>query len=354
VYLGLASALVYGQLSAEVVKDIRIESDPPGAIVEMLVGTKREPVGQTPLTYRAEFHSEISVLRFSARKPGYVPREFEVTGKDDRVMVRLQERSFTTSPAKHSDPALQKLQEQLVAPTEKVVREALRKQEPFEVDLAREIQVQRIDGDAYLVVPLAVGHAPVNYRQVGAGNAQAFLADLWNQLGDGFAMPLVQVERKVEGLKGIVLDVDYSRVQSGFGVGVRVESNVEMECQPGTKTQAVFDLCATRKMGQTYNAQTHNWESTGRLECVGGMVTKQVFDPCADRVPVTKTTLVADPKVTFGQAKSKARYVGSLRAFGTAAHAKDVYGRIGAVLTDNNGGVLARQGDLPTSLVPPE
>jgi hypothetical protein len=352
--LGLVLGLSGGQLRAEVVKDIRIESDPPGAIVEMLVGTKREPVGQTPLTYRAEFHSEISVLRFSARKPGYVAREFEVTGKDDRVMVHLKERSFTTSPAKLNDPGLQKLQEQLVAPTEKVVREALRKQEPFEVDLAREIQVQRIDGDAYLVVPLAVGHAPVDYRQVGAGNAQAFLADLWNQLGDGFAVPLVQAERKVEGLKGIVLDVDYSRVQSGFGVGLRVESNVEMQCQPGTKTQTVFDPCATRRMGRTFNAQTGVWESSGQLECVGGMVTKLVFDPCASRVQVTKTTIVADPKVTFGQAKSKARYVGSLRAFGTAAHAKDVYERIGAVLTDNNGGTLARQGDLPTSLVPPQ
>jgi hypothetical protein len=350
VVLGLSG----GQLCAEVVKDIRIESDPPGAIVEMLVGTKRERVGETPLTYRAEFHSEISVLRFSARKPGYVAREFEVTGKDDRVMVHLKERSFTTSPAKLSDPGLQKLQEQLVAPTEKVVREALRKQEPFEVDLAREIQVQRIDGDAYLVVPLAVGHAPAEYRQVSSGNAEAFMVNLWSQLGDGFAMPLVQVERKIEGLKGIVLDVDYSRVQSGFGVGVRVESNVEMQCQPGTKTQTVFDPCATRKMGQTYNAQTHNWESSGMLECAGGMVTKLVFDPCASKVPVTHTTLVTDPKVSFAQVKSKVRYVGRLNAFGTAAHAKDVYERIGAVLTDNNGGTLARQGDLPTSLVPPQ
>jgi hypothetical protein len=347
-------ALSGGRLRAEVVKDIRIESDPPGAIVEMLVGTKREPVGQTPLTYRAEFHSEISVLRFSARKPGYVAREFEVTGKDDRVMVHLKERSFTTSPAKLNDPGLQKLQEQVVVPTEKVVREALKKQEPFEVDLAREIQVQRIDGDTYLVVPLAVGHAPVHYRQVGAGNAQAFLADLWSQLGDGFAMPLVQVERKVEGLKGIVLDVDYSRVQSGFGVGVRVESNVEMECQPGMQTRMVFDLCARQKWGRAYNAQTHAEEPTGTMECVPDYVTKQVFDPCASRVPVTQTALVADPKVTFAQAKAKARYVGSLRAFGTAAHAKDVYERIGAVLTDNNGRTLARQGDLPTSLVPPQ
>jgi hypothetical protein len=343
VSFGLVSALLYGQLSAEVVKDIRVESEPPGAIVEMLIGTKREPVGQTPLTYRAEFHSEISVLRFSARKPGYVAREFEVTAKDDRVTVHLEERSFTTSPAKLNDPELRKMQEQLAAPTAKVAQEALERQEPFEVDLAREIQVQRIDGDAYLVVPLAVGGVPADYRRLGAGNAQEFLADLWSQLGDAFAMPLLQVERKVEGLKGIVLDVDYSRVQSGFNVGTHFESNVEMQCQPGTKVQSVYNPCAKQVRG-----------SSGEVECVGDMVPRLVFDPCATRVPVYQSKLVVDPNVSFAQATAKARYVASLRLLRTATSAKDVYERIGAVLTDNNGGVLVRRGDLPPSLIPPE
>jgi len=320
-------------------------------MIEMVVGTKREPIGQTPLSYRAEFHSEISVLRFSARKPGYVARDFEVTGKDDRVMIQLQERSFATSPAELNDPELRKMQEQMVVATEKVIRDALKEQSPFEVDLARKIEVQRIDDSAYLVVPVSVGHAPADYRRVGAGNAQAFLADLWGQLGDGFALPLVQAARKVKGINGIVLDVDYSHVQSGFGVGFRMESNVEMECQPGTKMQFLYDSCATRQTEQTYNAQTHDWESSG-TKCVGGLVTRQVFDPCASRVPMTHTTLVTDPTVSFAQAKSKARYFGSLEAFGTAVHANDVYERIGAVLTDNNGGVLARHGDLRASLVP--
>jgi hypothetical protein len=189
-----------------------------------------------------------------------------------------------------------------------------------------------------LVVPVSVGHAPADYRRVGAGNAQAFLEDLWSQLGDGFALPLVQAARKVKGINGIVLDVDYSHVQSGFGVGFRMESNVEMECQPGTKMQSVYVGCATR-------------ESYG-TECVAGSVTRQVFDPCASKVPITHTRLVTDPTVSFAQAKSRARYVGSLVAFGKAVHAKDVYEQIGAVLTDNNGSVLARHGDLPASLAP--
>lgn len=348
----VALAMSVRPLNAQVYKDITVESNPPGAVIEMLVGTKREPIGQTPLTYRAEFHSEISVLRFSARKPGYVAREFEVTGKDDRVVIQLQDRSFTTPPAELNDPELRKMQEQMVVATERVIRDALKEQSPFEVDVVRKTEVQRIDGSAYLVVPVTVGHAPADYRQIGTGNAQTFLADLWSQLGDGFAFPLVQAARKVKGIDGIVLDVDYSHAQSGFGVGFRMESNVEMQCQPGTKTQQVYNSCATTRMGRSYNAQTHDWESSG-TECVGGWVTTQVFDPCASRVPVTHATLVTDPKVAFAQAKSKVRYVGSLNAFGTATHAKDVYGHIGAVLTGVNGDVLARQGDLPTALVPP-
>jgi hypothetical protein len=204
-----------------------------------------------------------------------------------------------------------------------------------------------------LVVPLTVGHAPADYHQVGAENAQAFLADLWSQLGDGFALPLVQAARKVKGINGIVLDVDYLHAGSGFGVDFRMESNVEMQCQPGTKTQVVYDPCATRQEMRTLNPQTGNFESIGTT-CAGGTVTRLVFDPCATRIPVTHTTFVKDPKVSFAHAKSKVRYVGNLNAFATAARARDVYERIGAVLTDNKGGVLARQGDLPKALVPPD
>ncbi|MGO9316819.1 MAG: hypothetical protein ACLPXT_03810 [Terracidiphilus sp.] len=320
-------------------------------MVELLVGTKQEPIGQTPLTYRAEFHSEISVLRFSARKPGYEAHEFEITGTEDRAMIQLQERTFATSPAELNDPELRQMQEQVVEAIGKVIRDALKEQSPFEVDVARKIEVRRIDDKVYLVVPLTVGHAPADYHQVGAGNAQSFLADLWSQIGEGFALPLVQAARKAKAIHGILLDVDYSHAQSGFGVSFRMESNIEMECQPGYKMQSVYDSCASRQTVQTYNAQTHSWASGGTT-CAGGMVTRQVYDPCVRKIPVTHTALVADPKVSFAQAKSRVRYIGSLNALGTAAHAKDVYGQIGAVLTDNKGGVLAQKGDLPKALVP--
>jgi len=350
-FLGLAWLLLTGQLCAQVAKDIRIESQPPGATIEAVVGTKREAIGQTPLTYHAEFHSEISVLRFSARKLGYETREFEVTGKDDHALIQLQERTFAALPAELNDPELRKMQEQMVTATEKVVRDGLKEQSPFEVDVTRKIQVQRIDGNAYLVVPVLVGHAPADYRQVSAGNAQAFLADLWVQLGDHFALPLVQAARKVKGINGIVLDADYSHMGSGFGVSFRMESNVEMQCLPGTKMKSVYDSCVTRQTQQTLNPQTHEFESIGST-CVGGMVTRYVPDPCAYKVPVTHTKFVTDPKLSFAQGKSRARYIGSLGAFGTAAHAKDVYAQIGAALIDSKGSVLARQGDLPASLLP--
>jgi len=341
--LGLAWVLFTEQLCAQVAKDIRIESQPPGATIELLVGTKRELIGQTPLTYHAEFHSEISVLRLSAAKPGYLAREFELTGKDDHAMIELQERSFAASPAELNDPELRKMQEQMVAAIEKVIRDALKEQSPFEVDVAKNIAVQRIDGSAYLVVPVSVGHAPADYRQVSAGNAPAFLADLWSQLGEGFALPLMQAARKVKGINGIVLDVDYSHAQPGFSAGLRMKSNVEMECQPGTKMEQEWDPCAT---------QNETYEVTGLPKCKGGYVTSMVFDPCASKAPVTHTALAIDPTVSFAQAKSKARYFGNLQAFGTAAHAKDMYEQIGAVLTGEDGSVLARHGDLPASLVP--
>jgi hypothetical protein len=329
-------------LCAQVSKDIRIDSGPPGALIETLVGTHHEPAGQTPATYHAEFHSEASVLRLLVRKPGYLAREIEISAKDDHVSVQLQQRSFTLAPSKLSDPELRKLEEQLAVPTERAVWTGLNVQAPFEVDLAREIQVQRIDGDVYLIVPLLIGAAPAEYRRVGSGNATAFLADLWNQLGGAFAMPLAELARKAAGVKGIVLEADYSYVASGFGVGFQVESHVEMECQAGMKSQTVWDPCASTRIVSNIS------------ECVAGLVPKPVYDPCLSKAPVTHTALLADPKVAFAQAKSKVRYVGKLSAFGTATEAKDIYGHIGVVLTNGNGGVLMREGDLPAALVPAE
>lgn len=349
--LGVASLLLTAQLCAQLVKEIHIDSQPPGATIEMLVGARRQPVGQTPLTYTAEFHSEISVLRFSASMPGFEPREFEVAGKDDHVLIQLQERSFTTPPAELTDPALQKMQEQMVTAVEKIMRDALKQQSPFQLDLAKKIELHRIDGNAYLVVPLTVEQVPADYRQVGAGNAQAFLAELWNQLGDNFALALVAAARKVNGISGIVLDVDYSHMQSNFSVGFHQQSTVEMVCQTGTKMQAVYDSCASRRPVQYYNAQTHDWYTSG-TECVGGTVYRPVVDYCAYKIPVTRTKFVADPTVSFAQTKSKAKYIGTLEVFGTATHAKDVYSRISTILTDSKGRILVRQGDLPPSLLP--
>jgi hypothetical protein len=335
---------------AEITKSVHLESDPSGASIALVVGSKREVIGATPLDYRAEFHSEMSVLRFVASKAGYVARELEITPKDDRILIRLVGKPLTASPKSISEPGLRQLQERLNPTLERVVRDALKVQTPFTVDVARELRVESLDAKTYLVVPILVTQAPASFHHIGAENGEIFLVELWAQLGDAFAMPLARATTRTPGLEGIVLEVDYSMAQRGLDVAFRSESSVEMVCQPGTTMKSVWNSCATQQSVQDYNAQTHSW--TSRMQCAGGFVSQPAYDPCATRVPVTHMSFVADPQASFSNAKTKARYVGSISALAVGTHAQDVYGKIGAVLIDTHGAVMTHHGALPASLLP--
>lgn len=332
-------------VQAAVVKTLKIDSVPAGAEVFLLQGSKETRIGTTPFRYSAEFHSEVSVLRLMARKAGYEPKQVEIKAGEDRAVIRLSGRAFAAAPKGIQDPRLRSLQASLVPAIEKVAPQALKVQQPFQLDLPGAIRVQKVGPRVYLVVPVTLLSGPHEFNEIGARDGDAFLRELWSQLDGTLAAPLAQAARDAGGLDGILLDAEYSHLQRGFNVGVKTESHIEMECQAGMREQQVFDTCASQTMVSHYDATLQEYVS--EMQCQSGMVSRSVYDACATRVPVTHTELVADPQVLFDRAKSTARYTVGMKALLSGGSPQDVYGKIGATLKDKDGNVIAGNGDAP-------
>lgn len=330
---------------AELLKAVKINSTPSGADVFLLQGSKETRIGTTPFSYQAEFHSEISVLRVMIRKAGYQPKQAEISAHESSILIKLSGRSFTVAPKDIDDPGLRRIQQGIAPAAEAIAAAALKRQQPFQMDLPGGIRAQKLAARVYLVVPITLLGGPREFNEIGARNADLFLYRLWAQLDGVLAAPLAKAAKNVPGLDGILLDAEYSHLQRGFNVGVKTQSRVEMECQGGMKPQMVFDNCASRDMESHYDSVTGTY--TSEFVCRGGMVSREVYDPCATRVPVTYTDLVADPQVMFDRANSKARYVAGVTALLGSGSEKDAYGKITATLKDKDGRVIAKHGNGP-------
>lgn len=342
--------VVCAPTAAQVSKEIQLESDPPGAAVMHVVGTRRDLIGTTPTKYRLEFHSEMSIVSLEFSKAGYETRSVDVSAKDTRLKVQLTAKRLTPDVASIADPKLRSLQEQVNPAIASVVREDFKNQGEWQLDVAGVGRLVRVGDKIYLALPFTITHAPQEFSEIGRANADQFLSSLWAPLGAGVALPLSRRLARLEALHGLVLDVDYSGAQAGFGGGVATETRIDMECQAGMVEKPVFDSCATHQSVSHYDAQSHNTWYT--YECAPGTAMRPVLDPCATRVPVSRSQLVANPQVTFEAARSKVRFVVTVTDCTRASSATQLYSNVGGILIDETGDVIAKHGKLETPLIP--
>lgn len=335
-------------VNAEVIKKLRIESSPSGAEVFLLRGSRKEKLGTTPISYKAEFHSKVSILRMAISKPGYDDKKIDVSAKQSRIKVKLDGKAYAATSKTIGDPGLRALQGRLKPAIERVMPRALTHQQPFKFDVAGAVHVLKIPvtDQTYLWVPMEVSDVPKSMKKVASGNAKEFLRGLWIQLGDALALPLGKAITNERAVEGVLLVVDYGQVRGGFEVGVRAETRYEMQCRPGVVTRSVYDNCASRS---TETRRYGNNVETVSV-CKPGFVMRQVNDPCATRVPVARTEFKADPRAVTDKRNSRAIYILPHDLFETKASAEQIYPKINALLTDENGKALAGNAYLTSIL----
>lgn len=330
---------------AEVIKELRIESAPAGAEVFLKQGERETPIGKTPLTYKAEFHSEISILRMVFRKGGYQELLLEVSAKQDKIMANLAPRGIAANPTEHKEAELRSLQQRLNPILNQTVPGLLEAKGPFDFDLAGPIRVARMDEKVFVVIPLALGGSKVRMKETGKARQEELLKAVWNQCGGRFAIPLARKLQSQAGIDGIVLDVAFNEQRYLFGVESRVETRVEMQCVPGNKMQNVYDACATTKT-EIYRMGNSTYS---RQVCQSGFVNKPVFDPCASKIPVTKSEVKLDPRTGVTRDQARARYIMPLALIGQGATAEKLYEKVGVQLTDAKGTQIIGKGNLPAA-----
>lgn len=209
--------------------------------------------------------------------------------------------------------------------------------------------VKAIGGDVYLVIPLALGKPKTKAQGSTKAKRETLVKDVWAQFGEAVVYIGRQVRNQPE-VKGILLDVGYDEQRALFGVESHVETKIEMQCVPGTRTEYVYDACA-RKETHTYT--TFDGYTRTESRCVGGTVPRQVYDPCLSKVPVSKSEVVIDPQAMTMRAQSHLQYVVPSSLLGKKASADQLYGKIGILLTDKEGTRLKSQGPVPQALLGP-
>lgn len=337
----LASASAVNAAHAEIQKNIYISSSPPGAQIFLLRGSRREPLGTTPMHYQATFHSEMSILRILITKPGFTDKKLEISAKDKRVSVKLSRATMVAAPESLSDKGLRAVQSAIAARLKKAVPKLLRRQRPYPFDLNGPLAVVRINKSIYLRVSVLIDKPKPGVHAPGPGQLGEFSRAVWNQLGNAVVLPLARSLKDERRIAGVFLDVDYTHTEPGFKVGVRTESRVEMECVGGTKMQSVYDSCATREAVSTFGGRYLEYR------CRPGYVTKPVYDPCASRVPVTRTEFKADPRALVNSGQSRLRYLVGTRVAAGAASAESIGERVGLVILDNRGEVIRSGTGIP-------
>jgi len=323
---------------------LEFESDPTGAEVFLLQGTRKVPVGKTPVRYPAEFHSAVSVLRFLVRKPGWEPKTVELGAGESRVVVKLPRRRFTADPESLSRPELRKLQERLRPAIEGSVANVPPARGPLTFDVTPPIRVATFDGGVYLVVPVYLQAKGECGSRSSPRENQDDVRRIWEQAGSGitgaFAGSLAAVDARI----GILLDMVCVQAQAGFSVAGALETTVEMQCFPGMVEKQVWDYCARKVPDPSYPG-----DST-RTKCEGGFVSRLVHDPCAYKEPVSRTSMKATPTTTVGSARRRVQFVLTPSTVAKAAAKKDVFDMTGRLLISESGVSLLRQGDLPSGL----
>lgn len=338
-FLGLGGGVT--DAHAEVSRTIRIDSAPPGAEVFLLRGSRREAIGKTPLRYRATFHSEMSILRILIRKPGFADKKIEISAKDKRILAKLMHARVVASADSLRDKSLRPILSAIRNRLERVVPRLLKRQQPYPFNLDGPLSLIRLNKTVYLHVPVVIDKPKSKADAPGGARPRALSATVWRQLGNALVLPLAKSLKTERRVGGVFLDVNYSRVEPGFKVGVRTQTRVEMECVGGTKMKSVYDSCASREAVTTFGGRYLEYR------CKPGYVTKPVYDPCASRVPVTRTEFKADPRAVVNAGQSRLRYLVDARMAAGASSAESISERVGLVILDNHGKVIRHGVGVP-------
>jgi hypothetical protein len=324
----LVSLLIFAILStaaatsyADVVKNVRLDSDPPGASVALLVGTKHEIIGKTPINYRAEFHSEMSVLRLLFELPGYLPQSIELAASQNHASIKFERRKIAATPASITDSNLRSIQESISPIIERVLPGLLKTSSDSTIDVDGLVRVDRIDGQNYLVVPISIAN-----KELDRAGAERW----WNEAGHHIITGLDSNLSGLTRIAGIVLVLHGSAVQHQFGVSSHIENTVEMECVAGTDYRQ--QLCM-------YN----EYCSSG-----SGYKTVAVYNPCQTRVPVTKSTLKVDPSASTIQSHASIYYVAAYDAAGKPMDRS--FAKIGVLQVSAGDKQIYAQGVVPRGL----
>ena len=100
-------------VESAVERELKIDSDPPGAEVYSKRGAREKLLGKTPLTHKFRFHSEISVLRIVVKKKGFKDKVLKVNAKQDHVLAKLEGKTLAADPSIHRLATLSTIQTQL-------------------------------------------------------------------------------------------------------------------------------------------------------------------------------------------------------------------------------------------------
>lgn len=302
-------------------KTLTLDSTPPGAQVYLLRGAQRTPLGATPLKYEAEFHSEMSILRFAFELGGHESKTVEIAATARGAHVKLGDRPLVADPAEHKQETLRALQARINPGLERALRSQLKKHAAAGLELSGVAKLSRLDGDGiYLELPIALKSAQQPAEQ------SLMPRKIWDTVGGKIAADLESGPLRDSGLSGIVLRVRTDSLRRSFDVSSRVETKTEMVCVPGYDKQ--WEDCFTR----SYTGQ-----------CTGGY--RMIYKSCARVEPRTVSELVVDPRAAVGKSRARIYLIHVMQ--------KDL-DKPGMLQLDDAGKVRFKEGTVPAALLSAE
>ena len=302
---------------AEVVRHIRVDSDPSGASVYLLRGTQRIPLGKTPLDYRAEFHSEQSILRLLLEYPGHEPKRIELQARQSRIVARLVTRSFVLGPEAYTDANLRSLQQQISPSVNRVLVSVSKSGNGWTFEPGKAM-LRRASGKAWLVIPLQV--VPPQAGLLPANHPSQAAKYLWGAGASSIANQIAQASSSWKEVGGVILDVRYAQSRQVIDVGRRVEERTERRCVSGNPT-----------LRRDYLGRP-----TGQLD----------FNFCASTAPVTVSVTKFRATETIQEGGLRVIY---LLAAGTTNRSDMSWAAV--IVSDLQGTSLWRQGTMAPGLI---
>jgi len=93
---------IVSTLSGQVVKDVLFKSVPEGALVTNISG-RADLLGNTPLKYAFDFHSDVSVIKVKLSACGYYDTIIKITPITDSLRVLMVRKKFLILPETEND-----------------------------------------------------------------------------------------------------------------------------------------------------------------------------------------------------------------------------------------------------------